>query len=140
MMLRRRFLLLVASVVTSLSGCQSSVLSNRETSTGPTLEAIGVGNWHSEPHTVQFQVRRNGEVILKKEVTLDSYSEQSDADEMMFQEVLPEEPGRYEISARRDGHTERTAKITDEQVCRIDIIVQKSGELGISSRKDCEYQ
>ena len=140
MMLRRRYLLLVASVATSLPGCQSSVLSNRETPTGPKLETVGVGNWHSKPHTIQFEVRRNGKLALKKEVKLDGNSEQSDADEATFQDALPEEPGRYEVSASRDGHAERTVDITDERICRVDIIVQKNGELGISSRKDCENQ
>jgi hypothetical protein len=140
MMLRRRYLLLVASVAAPLSGCQSSVLSTRDTPTGSKLETIGVGNWHSKPHTIQFQVQRNDKLVLKKEVKLDSYSEQSDADEATFRDALPEEPGRYEISASRDGHAERTADIADESICRVDIIIQKNGELGISSRKDCKNQ
>lgn len=140
MLSRRRYLLLAASVATSLSGCQSSVLSARETPTGPKLETIGVGNWHSKPHTIQFQVRRDGKLVLKREIKLDSYSEQSDADEAIFRDALPKEPGRYEISVSCDSHAERTAEITDEHICRVDIIVRKNGELGISSRKDCKNQ
>lgn len=140
MISRRQQLILVAAVVPSFSGCQSSLFSNHRTPIGPTLEAIGVGNWHSEQHTVHFQVRRNDELVLEKTVELDSYSEQSDTDEVMFRDALPDEPGRYEISAKSDGDVERTVKITDEKVCRVDIIFQKSGKLGISSRRDCVNQ
>ena len=138
-MSRRRYLLLLTSVATSLAGCQSIRRSDDETPVGPELLAIGVGNWHSKPHTVRVRVRRNGDPVFQREVTLDSYSEQSDADETTFRDALPDEPGRYEITARRDGRPERTAEITDEDVCRVDVVVQKGGELGISSRRDCEY-
>lgn len=131
---------MVASVVTSLSGCQSYNFADSETTVGPELETVGVGNWHSEPHTVHFQVHQNGELVLKEDVELDRYSKQSDADEATFQNSLHDERGQYEILARCEDGPERTAEITDEAVCRVDIIVRKDGELGISSRRDCEYE
>lgn len=140
MISRRRYLISVASVVTSLAGCQSVSPAVNETPAGPKLEVLGVGNLHSEPHAVHVRVRRNGELVLERYVDLDGYSEQADTDEAAFRDALPDEPGQYEVVARLNDHAERTAEITDGNVCRVDVIVQKNGELGISSRRDCERE
>ena len=137
-MFRRQYLVSVTPAVASLSGCLSSITPDGKSPTEPNLEAVGVGNLHSKSHTVHLRVRRNDEAVLERKVTLDSYSAQSDADEVMFRSELPDEPGRYAVSARLEGHEERTADVTNGDVCRVDVLVQKDGGLGIASRRDCE--
>lgn len=135
-MLRRRYLVAISAA--SLSGCASTVIPEGESSTGPRLNAIGVGNLHSEPHTISLRVHHDGDLILNEEVSLDGYSEGTDTDERSFRSELPDEPGRYAVSAKLDDEDERTAEITNEDACRVDVLVRKDGELGISSRRDCE--
>lgn len=137
-MLRRRYLLLATISATSLSGCASSVIPEGESPTGPRLNAIAVGNLHSESHTISLRVSHDDEPILNEEVALDGYSEGTDTDEATFRSELPDEPGRYAVSAKLDDNDERTAEITNEDACRVDVLVRKDGELGISSRRDCE--
>ncbi|WP_158055763.1 hypothetical protein [Halorussus halophilus] len=137
-MLRRRYLLLSTAAVTVLSGCQASVLSNETTPNGPTLEAVGVGNLHSEPHTLHLRVERNDELVLEKKLALDSLQAEGDSNEAEFRSVIPDEPGRYEVSASFDGREKQTAEITDESVCRVDVLVGENGRIRIGSVRDCE--
>lgn len=106
---RRKFLTISATV--GVAGCLSRDGDSGQTTLGYPL----INNRHEQPHTVDFRVTWNGDVVHNRTYQIEANGpDDNQLPGAVPGRTWPDDPGKFTVSARLDGGEWRTVDPADQ--------------------------